>query len=143
MATLLLLGNYECMHNIDLGISNKIMYTSTKQVLFCFLQKQVETAQEVLERAAKKGLMKPGKTKTPRVPVEKSKHVHGVPTGSMAKLSVKAESAAVISDSEADHPEPIADNDSKPRSWHGSNENLTPKQSKTKLKKKSERNFKF
>lgn len=110
-----------------------------------FLQKQIESAQEVLERAAKKGLMKgTGKTKTPRAPVEKKHgHGHGAPTAAMAKLSVKPEPATVISDSEADHPELVANKDSKPRSWHGSNENLAQKQSKTKIKKKSDRNFKF
>lgn len=90
--------------------------------------------------------MKPGgKTKTPRRP---SKHaeLHGVPSAAMAKLSVKSEQAAVISDTEAELVGPKPSKESKPRSWHGSDENLAQKPSKTKpskKEKKGDRLFKF
>lgn len=117
----------------------------------CSPQKQVETASEILERAAKKGLMKPGKTKTPRVTTEK-KHAEAhapkpaVPTAKMAKLSIKQQDA-VISDTEAESKEPKSLKESKPsRSWHGSSEDITPKPSNTKPSKKKssgDRKFKF
>ena len=107
----------------------------------------MESAHEILERAAKKGLVKPGKNKTPRVQSGKIKHsdthvkAHPTPSLPMAKLTITEQ--PVISDSEADT-KPKPSKNSKPRSWHGSNEDLRrPSKTKPSKKKSDGRNFQF
>lgn len=87
------------------------------------MQKPVETAQEVLERAAKKGLMKP-KAKPARInsPKEKPK---ARAQADMSRLRIKDTPGANLSDTEQDRNSlKVSDKSRKTRSWHGSAEDL-------------------
>ncbi|KAJ7371209.1 Putative methyltransferase nsun7 [Desmophyllum pertusum] len=85
-------------------------------------QKPVETAQEVLERAAKKGLMKP-KTKPARInsPREKPKPRA---QADISRLRIKETLGANLSDNEEDRSSLKVEKPRKPRSWHGSAEDV-------------------
>jgi len=88
------------------------------------LQKPVETAQEVLERATKKGLMKP-KTKPARInsPKEKPK---SRAQADMSRLRIKETPDGNLSDTAEEERNSLkaSDKSRKPRSWHGSAEDL-------------------
>lgn len=87
------------------------------------MQKPIETAQEVLERAAKKGLMKP-KTKTTRVssPREKAKPARA--QADISRLRIKATPSGNLSDNEGERNSLKVTEKRKPRSWHGSAEDI-------------------
>lgn len=90
---------------------------------YSLLQKPVETAQEVIERAAKKGLMKP-KTKPARINSPKEKPKPRA-QADMSRLRVKESPAGNLSDAEEDRNSlKVSDKPRKPRSWHGSAEDL-------------------
>lgn len=92
-------------------------------------QKPVETAQEVLERAAKKGLVKPkGKPVRINSPKEKPKPRA---QADMTRLRIKDATVGNLSDTEEDRNAlKVSDNSRKPRSWHGSAENLSKSNTK-------------
>lgn len=86
-------------------------------------QKPVETAQEVIERAAKKGLMKP-KTKPARINSPKEKPKPRA-QADMSRLRIKESPGGNLSDTEEDRNSlKVSDKSRKPRSWHGSAEDL-------------------
>ena len=93
------------------------------------LQKPVETAQEVLERAAKKGLMKPKAAKPARInsPREKPKHRA---QADMSRLRIKETPVGNLSDNEEDRNSLKVDKPRKPRSWHGSAEDVSKSDTK-------------
>lgn len=120
--------------------------------IFFLTQKVVESPHDVLERAAKKGLMKPSKSKTSRAQSGKTKrveHPHAKPRPTpslpMANLSIAEKPGVVISDSELDTDvKKPPRKSSKTKSWHGSDENLSGRRDKdVKSKQTEERKFKF
>ena len=87
------------------------------------LQKPVETAQDVLERAAKKGLMKP-KAKPARINSPKEKPKPRA-QADMSRLRIKETPGGNLSDNEEDRNSlKVSDQPRKPRSWHGSAEDV-------------------
>ena len=87
------------------------------------MQKPVETEQEVLERAAKKGLMKP-KAKPARINSPKEKPKPRA-QADMSRLSIKDTQGGNLSDTEEDRNSlKVSDKPRKPRSWHGSAEDV-------------------
>jgi len=94
-------------------------------VFSSLLQKPVETAQEVLERAAKKGLMKP-KAKPARINSPKDKPKPPRAQADMSRLRIKETPDRNLSDTEEERNSlKVSDKARKPRSWHGSAEDLT------------------
>ena len=91
--------------------------------LCLFLQKPVETAQEVLERAAKKGLVKP-KAKGTRASSPREKPKPARAQADMARLRIKDTPSGNLSDSEGDRNSLQVADKKKPRSWHGSAEDV-------------------
>ncbi|CAH3176276.1 unnamed protein product [Porites evermanni] len=87
-------------------------------------QKPVETAQEVLERAAKKGLMKPkGKPARVNSPREKPKPARA--QADMSRLRIKESPGGNLSDNEGERNSlKVVDKKRTPRSWHGSAEDV-------------------
>lgn len=98
------------------------METAQTHNYYSCLQKPVETAQEVLDRAAKKGLVKP-KTKAARVssPREKPKPRA---QADMSRLRIKESPGGNLSDNEGDRNALKVTEKRKPRSWHGSAEDV-------------------
>ena len=86
-------------------------------------QKPIETAQEVLERAAKKGLMKP-KTKTTRVSSPREKPRPARAQADISRLRIKETPSGNLSDNEGDRNSLKVTEKRKPRSWHGSAEDI-------------------
>ena len=95
-----------------------------KDVLFSvILQKPVETAQEVIERAAKKGLVKP-KAKPARISSPKEKPKPRA-QADMSRLRIKETPGGNLSDNEEERKSlKVSDKPRKPQSWHGSAEDV-------------------
>lgn len=90
-----------------------------KDVLFfVLLQKPVETAQEVIERAAKKGLVKPKAKPAKEKPKPRAQ-------ADMSRLRIKETPGGNLSDNEEDRNSlKVSDKPRKPQSWHGSAEDV-------------------
>ncbi|EDO31651.1 predicted protein [Nematostella vectensis] len=110
-------------------------------------KKPVESPADVLERAAKKGLMKPKGGKTPRAQSPKSKRVPSaqskrppVPKQELEKLTITDTTEPVVSDTELDSAvkgKPASKKKTRP---HGSADSVPVKTpSKTKAQKKAEK----